>query len=56
MSTTIAQPRLRVAFAGTFSLRLEERVRAHLGMPCDAPRSERISGVGLVVRAIIESI
>src|SRR5947207_13934382 len=26
---------LRVAFAGTFAARLEERVRAQLGMPCD---------------------
>ena len=26
---------LRVAFAGTFAARLEERVRAHLGTPCD---------------------
>ncbi len=26
---------LRVAFAGTFSARLEQRVRAHLGIPCD---------------------
>lgn len=26
---------LRVAFAGTFAARLEERVRAHLGIPCD---------------------
>src|SRR3989442_9998547 len=26
---------LRVAFAGTFAARVEERVRAHLGMACD---------------------
>ena len=26
---------LRVAFAGTFAARLEEQVRAHLGVPCD---------------------
>ena len=26
---------LRVAFAGTFAARLEQRVRAHLGIPCD---------------------
>src|SRR5947207_5617576 len=26
---------LRVAFAGTFAARLEERVRAQLGIPCD---------------------
>ena len=26
---------LRVAFAGTFAARLEERVRAHLGIPCE---------------------
>ena len=26
---------MRVAFAGTFAARLEERVRAHLAIPCD---------------------
>jgi hypothetical protein len=26
---------LRVGFAGTFAARLEERVRAHLAIPCD---------------------
>ncbi len=30
-----AAPTLRVAFAGTFAARLEEGVRAHLGIPCD---------------------
>ena len=35
MSATVARPRLRIAFAGAFAVRLEERVRAHLEMPCD---------------------
>jgi phosphoglycerate dehydrogenase-like enzyme len=35
MSTTVVQPRLRIAFAGAFAVRLEERVRAHLEMACD---------------------
>jgi phosphoglycerate dehydrogenase-like enzyme len=42
MSTTVGQPRLRVAFAGTFSIRLEERVRAHLRMPCDVIRADEV--------------
>ena len=40
MSTTRVQPRLRIAFAGTFSRRLEARVRAHLAMPCDVIRAD----------------
>src|SRR5262245_15074344 len=35
MSTAGAQPRLRVAFAGAFAVRLAQPVRAHLRMPCD---------------------
>jgi phosphoglycerate dehydrogenase-like enzyme len=42
MSTAAAQPRLRVAFAGAFAVRLEERVRAHLGMPCDVIRADEV--------------
>src|SRR5712692_8592141 len=30
MSATVVQPRLRIAFAGAFAVRLEERVRALL--------------------------
>ncbi len=33
---------LRVAFAGTFSARLEQRVRAHLGMPCDVILADEV--------------
>ena len=40
MSPTVAQPKLRVAFARAFSIHLEERVRAHLGIPCDVIRAE----------------
>ena len=47
MSATVAQPRLRVAFAGAFSVRLEEPVRAHLEMPCDVIRADE---VGIVSR------
>ena len=39
--------RVRVAFAGAFSARLEETVRAHLGMPCDVVLSDE---VGIVSR------
>jgi hypothetical protein len=42
MSTTVVQPRLRIAFAGTFSIRLEQRVRAHLRMPCDVIRADEV--------------
>jgi phosphoglycerate dehydrogenase-like enzyme len=42
MSTTVSQLRLRIAFAGTFSVHLEERVRAHLGMPCDILRADDV--------------
>lgn len=42
MSTTVVQPRLRVAFAGTFAVRLEERVRAHLGVSCDLIRADEL--------------
>ena len=47
MSTAIAQPRLRVAFAGAFAVRLEEPVRAHLSMPCDVILADE---VGIVSR------
>lgn len=33
----------RVAFAGTFALSLEERVRAHLDLPCDVIRADEAS-------------
>jgi phosphoglycerate dehydrogenase-like enzyme len=35
MSTAVAQPGLRVAFAGAFRIRLAERVRAFPDIPCD---------------------
>ncbi|MGH8067911.1 MAG: 2-hydroxyacid dehydrogenase [Candidatus Entotheonellia bacterium] len=40
MRTTVTRPRLRVAFAGAFAVRLEERVRAHLDIPCDVIRAD----------------
>ena len=42
MSTAVAQPRLQIAFAGAFAVRLEERVRAHLRMPCDIIRADEV--------------
>src|SRR3989337_1214961 len=33
---------LTIAFAGTFSARLEEPVRAHLGMPCDVVVADEV--------------
>jgi hypothetical protein len=42
MSTAIAQPRLRVAFARGFALRLEQPVRAHLSMPCDVILADEV--------------
>jgi phosphoglycerate dehydrogenase-like enzyme len=47
MSTAIAQPRLRVAFAGAFAIGLEQPVRAHLSMPCDVILADE---VGIVSR------
>jgi phosphoglycerate dehydrogenase-like enzyme len=38
---------MRLAFAGTFAARLEPRVRAHLGMPCDIILADE---VGIVPR------
>ncbi len=35
MSSSVEWPMLRVAFAGAFSARLADRVRAHLTIPCD---------------------
>ena len=35
MSSSVVWPMLRVAFAGAFSARLADRVRAHLTIPCD---------------------
>ena len=35
MSTAGIQPKLQVAFAGTFAARLEQPVRAYLRLPCD---------------------
>src|SRR5215471_18952360 len=40
MRATVGQPMLRVVFAGTFAARLEERVRAHLEIPCDMIRAD----------------
>jgi phosphoglycerate dehydrogenase-like enzyme len=42
MSTIGAQPRLQIAFAGAFSVHFEERVRAHLGIPCDVIRADEV--------------
>jgi phosphoglycerate dehydrogenase-like enzyme len=42
MSTAGAQPRLRIAFAGAFAVRLEERVRVHLGMACDVIKADEV--------------
>ena len=42
MSTTGAQPRLRIGFAGTFAARLEERVQAYLAIPCDIIRADEV--------------
>jgi hypothetical protein len=36
------QPRLRIAFAGTFAVRLAERVRAHLNIPCDIIQTDEV--------------
>jgi phosphoglycerate dehydrogenase-like enzyme len=42
MRTTGAQPRLRIAFVGTFAARLEERVQAYLCIPCDLIRADEV--------------
>lgn len=42
MSAEAALPMLRVAFAGAFAARLEQRVRAHLGMPCDVILADEV--------------
>jgi phosphoglycerate dehydrogenase-like enzyme len=42
MSPIAVQPRLRVAFAGTFSVHLEERVRAYLDVPYDVIRADEV--------------
>jgi phosphoglycerate dehydrogenase-like enzyme len=42
MSTTVVQPRLRIAFAGAFAVRLEERVRAHLRVQCEVIRADEV--------------
>lgn len=42
MSATVVQPRLRIAFAGAFAIRLEERVRALLDVPCDIIRADEV--------------
>jgi phosphoglycerate dehydrogenase-like enzyme len=42
MSTTVVQPRLRIAFAGAFAIRLEERVRTLLDVPCDVIRTDEV--------------
>src|SRR5262249_42932332 len=40
MRATVVQPKLRIAFAGAFAVRLEERVRALLDVPCDVIRAD----------------
>src|SRR5262245_8814884 len=47
MSTAGVQPRLRVAFAGAFAVRLGPPVRAHLSVPCDVILDDE---VGIVSR------
>ena len=47
MSPEAASPKLRVAFAGAFSATLADRVRAHLGIPCDVTMADE---VGIVSR------
>src|SRR5262249_14233772 len=42
MSTTVVQPMLRIAFAGAFAVRLEERVRAPLDVQCDIIRADEV--------------
>src|SRR5262245_13413986 len=42
MGATVVQPKLRIAFAGAFAVRLEERVRALLDVPCDVIRADEI--------------
>jgi phosphoglycerate dehydrogenase-like enzyme len=42
MSTPNVQAKLRIAFAGTFAVRLEERVRPHLTIPCDIIRADEV--------------
>jgi hypothetical protein len=53
MSTAVAQPRLRVAFAGAFAVRLEQPVRVHLSRPCDVILADE---VGIVAKRIAENI
>ena len=42
MSAIVGQPRLRIAFAGAFAVRLEERVRTLLDVPCDVIRADEV--------------
>jgi phosphoglycerate dehydrogenase-like enzyme len=42
MHATVSRPRLRVAFAGAFAVRLEERVRVHLGISCEVIRADEV--------------
>jgi phosphoglycerate dehydrogenase-like enzyme len=42
MGATVVPPRLRIAFAGAFAVRLEERVRALLDVPCDVIRADEV--------------
>ncbi len=43
MSRGEVQPRLRIAFAGTFAIRLAERVRALLRIPCDIIQADEVA-------------
>src|SRR5262245_6246656 len=47
MSTSKAQSKFQVAFAGAFAVRLEQPVRAHLRLPCDVLLDDE---VGMVSR------
>ena len=42
MSAIVGQPRLRIAFAGAFAVRLEERVRTLLDVPGDVIRADEV--------------
>jgi len=53
MSTAVTPPRLRVAFAGACAVRLKERVRARLRMPCDVIRADEVE---IIWRLIAENI
>lgn len=45
MSPAGAPPQLRIAFVGAFAIRLVERVRAHLDIPCDIIQADEVEVV-----------